>query len=258
MAQDKPRLMTFGISHFCEKARWALDWHGIDYEEISWPPGLHQILAKRLGAQGTTLPILVDGDTIVQGSGAIIDWAEQQTQDRSRTLTQDEALTIEQRADRVIGTHVRRLAYAEMLPRFPHMAKPALFSNASPVNRFIGNMMWPVTRQVMMRMYDITPAAPSESRATLEGELDWLDSTLSDGRLYLAGGRFSRADLTVASLLAPFARPQEMPIFYEMPVPDALAADAERWRDRPVMRWVRTQYEGRRAPGGKTANAAVA
>jgi glutathione S-transferase len=51
----KPRLITFGRSHFCEKARWALDWHGIAYDEIGWPPGLHIILAKRCGAKTTTL-----------------------------------------------------------------------------------------------------------------------------------------------------------------------------------------------------------
>ena len=109
-------------------------------------------------------------------------------------------------------------------------------------------MMWPVTRRIMMRMYDITPGAGAESRLKLEGELDWLDSKLSDGRLYLTGDRFSRADMTVASLLAPFARPDEMPVFHEMSVPDALTADLERWRDRPVMRWVVTQYQTHRAP----------
>jgi glutathione S-transferase len=248
MTHARPRLVTFGISHFCEKARWALDWHSINYEEIRWPPGVHQILAKRFGAKSTTLPILLDDETVVQGSGAIIDWADQKTQDPTRKLTVVDALDIEQRIDEVIGFHVRRLGYAEILPRFPYLAKPALFRNASSAHRLIGNMMWPVTRRVMMRMYDITPGAASESRLKLEGELDWLDSKLSDGRLYLAGERFSRADLTTASLLAPFARPQEMPVFNEMMVPDALATDFERWRDRPVMRWVVTQYQTRRAP----------
>lgn len=258
MTQVKPRLITFGISHFCEKARWALDWHGIDYDEISWPPGVHQILAKRCGAKDTTLPILLDGNTIIQGSGAIIDWADEKTKDSTRNLTQADALEIEKRADEVIGLHVRRLAYAEILPGFPRLAKPALFSNASAVNRVIGNMMWPVTRRVMMRIYDITPAAASESRGKLEGELDWLDSKLSDGRRYLAGNRFSRADLTVASLLAIFARPLEMPVFHEMSVPDALEADYERWRNRPVMRWVRGQYQSHRPAGSKNAGSAAA
>ena len=143
---------------------------------------------------------------------------------------------------------MRRLGYAETLRRFPHLVKPALFRNASSSHRLIGNLMWPLSRRVMMRMYDITPEAASESRAKLEAELDWLDTKLADGRPYLAGDRFSRADLTVASLLALFARPQEMPKHYEMPFPNALAADVERWRGRPAMRWVVAQYHAHRLP----------
>jgi len=101
---------------------------------------------------------------------------------------------------------------------------------------------------MMMRMHDITPDAAAESRSILESELDWLDSTLADSRRYLSGDRFSRADITVASLLAFFARPQEMPIYREMSIPGALLADRERWRDRPVMRWVVAQYQAHRQP----------
>ena len=257
MTQAQPRLVTFGISHFCEKARWALDWHGITHEEISWPPGVHQILARRCGAKGTTLPILFADDTVIQGSGAIIDWADQQTNDRVRKLTLAGVLDIERRADDVIGFHVRRLAYAEILPRFAHLVKPELFRNASPTHRLVGNIMWPVVRRAMMRVYQITPRAALESRSTLEGELDWLDSKLGDGRAYLAGDQFSRADITVASLLAPFARPPEMPVFHEMSVPDALVADFERWSDRPIIRWVGTQYQCHRAPRSSAAPAAA-
>jgi glutathione S-transferase len=253
MVHARPRLITFGISHFCEKARWALDWHGITYKEVSWPPGVHRILARRCGAQGATLPIVLDGEAVIQGSGAIVDWADQQAQDHARRLTLADSLEMERRADSIIGVHVRRLGYAETLPRFPHLAKPALFRNASSSHRLIGNLMWPVSRRVMMRMYDITPEAASESRAKLEAELDWLDRKLVDGRPYLAGDRFSRADLTVASLLALFARPQEMPIYHEMSVPDALAADVERWRCRPAMRWVVAQYQAHRAPRREAA-----
>src|SRR5262249_33509957 len=85
-----------------------------------------------------------------------------------------------------------------------------------------------------------------ESRAELEAELDWLDAKLSDGRFYLVGDRFSRADLTVASLLAGFARPEQLS--RRMTPPDALAADIERWRTRPAMRWVIEQYRRHRVP----------
>lgn len=239
-------LITFGISHFCEKARWALDWHEIDYQEISWPPGLHQILTKRCGAQQTTLPIVRDRDQIVQGSDAIIDWADANATDPGRQLTKEGSRDIEARADEVIGWHVRRLAYAEMLPQFPEYAKPGLFQNTSRMHRLVGDLMWPVTRRVIMQSYGVTPTAASESRSILEVELDWLDEKLSDGRPYLVGDEFSRADVTVASLLAPFARPPQMPVYHEMSLTDDLKADCARWGDRPIMRWVRTQYESNR------------
>jgi glutathione S-transferase len=246
MSHSQRRLVTFRISHYCEKARWALDWHGIGYEEVNWPPGVHLFLAKRRGAKRTCLPILLDGETVIQGSGAIIDWADRQEQDPVRRLTLSNAREIERRADRVIGIHVRRLAYAELLPRFPELVKPALFGKASGLHRLVGNAMWPLSRRAMMRMHGITPKAAAESRSILESELDWLDHTLADNRRYLTGGRFSRADITVASLLGFFAQPQEMPTYHEMSIPGALLADRERWRDRPVMRWVVAQYRTHR------------
>src|SRR5262245_27302491 len=120
MPHVRPRLITFAASHFCEKARWALDWHGIDYDEVGWPPGLHVILARHCGAKGSTVPILLDGTEVIQGSGAIIDWADSKASGCGRSLTPKtshaEAREIERRADEIIGPHVRRLAFAETLP----------------------------------------------------------------------------------------------------------------------------------------------
>lgn len=197
MAHSKPKLITFGLSHFCEKARWALDWHSIPYEEIGWPPGWHLVLAKRCGARATTLPIILDGETVIQGSGAIIDWAESRGNDPRRSLAPcrnlAEAQEIERRADEVIGMHVRRLAYAETLPTCPSLVKPALFLRTSASDRLIGNFMWPVTRRLMMRVKI-----------------------------------------------------------------DSLTADLERWSQRPVMRWVISQYQQHRNSGsGRTYPAAA-
>jgi glutathione S-transferase len=250
MTQTTVKLVTFGISHYCEKARWALDWHGIPYTEIGWPPGLHRLLAKRCGAKASTLPILIDGTNVVQDSGTIVDWAEAMAKDRRRSLTPKadtaEAQEIERRANDVIGVHVRRLAYAEMLPRCPHVVKPALFQRTSWWHQAVGNMMWPITWRIIMQMYEIRPGAAAESRSVLERELDWLDKILADGRFYLVGDCFTRVDLTVASLLAAFARPEEMPVYRQMSLSGALSADIERWCHRPIMRWILSQYRSNR------------
>lgn len=247
MTQASLKFITFGISHFCEKARWALDWHGVRYSEIGWAPGLHRIIAKRHRAPATTLPILFDGTDLIQGSGAIIDWAEKHCRDAARSLAPidrdaAEAEEIERRTDEVIGPHVRRFIYAETLPTCPDVVKPALFLSTSVAHRVIGGLMWPATRKIMMSMYDVCPGAAAESQAKLEAELDWLDRRLADGRPYLVGDRLSRADIAVASLLAPLARPKEMPIYSPLDAIDAFTALAERWKERRTIGWINLLY----------------
>ena len=251
MATVRPQLIIFAASHFCEKARWALDWHGISYEEVGWPPGLHQIMAQHRGLKEAHVPIVFEGEEVIQGSGAIIDWADRKDQNPDRTLTpaaeRSEASEIENRVGEVIGVHVRRLAFAELLPANAHVVKSALFYSATGWRRLAGNMMWPVTRQVMMRKCNIVPGSAEESRSKLEEEFDWLEGKLADGRTYFVGNRFIRADLTVASLLAQCARPNELADRHTMSGSDSLAAALDRWSDRPIMRCVRSQHEMHRA-----------
>jgi glutathione S-transferase len=246
----KPRLITFGISHYCEKARWALDWHGVDYDEIVCPPGWNIILAKLRGAKDTKVPFLLDHKRVIEGSGAIIDWADEQAQDSSRRLTSTNALEIERRADDGIGINARRLFYAGILPQAPHLIKPAFSANYSPMHRLIGHITWPLTPRIIMMKYEIRPDAAQESRAKLDVELDWLDGLLADGRQYLSGDRFSRADITVASLLAPLAPPEQIKTYHNLALPKALIADFERWKHRPIMRWMAERYRTGRAANG--------
>jgi glutathione S-transferase len=247
--RDRPRLAAFATSHYCEKARWALEWHGIAFDEVTWPPGLHRLLAARAGAKATSLPLLIGRGEIVEGSSAIIDWAERNA-DSGRSLTpdtgRDEAAAIEQRADAVIGIHVRRLAYAGLLPSHADVVRRAMFQSAAGWHRVVGNLTWPLVWRLIMKTYDVGPDAAADSRAKLDAELDWLDGLLADGRPYLAGDRFNRADLTVASLLSALARPKEMPVYRDMRVPDTLSADMRRWGERPIMRFVRSHYRAHR------------
>ena len=53
-----PRLITIPISHFCEKARWALDRTGVPYREERHVQLVHRLYVRRAGG-GTTAPVLV-------------------------------------------------------------------------------------------------------------------------------------------------------------------------------------------------------
>ncbi len=56
-----PLLVTIPISHYCEKARWALDRAGIAYREQPHIQLIHIAAARRAGG-GRTVPVLVTGD----------------------------------------------------------------------------------------------------------------------------------------------------------------------------------------------------
>lgn len=47
-------LITIPISHFCEKARWALDHAGLSYREHGYPPAVHRLAVRRQGSGTAT------------------------------------------------------------------------------------------------------------------------------------------------------------------------------------------------------------
>ena len=107
-----PRLYTFGISHFAEKARWALDYKGIDYEEARLVPGAYLPVVKRI-APRTMVPVLRDGEHVVQGSSAIIDYLDAHIPERPLTpldaSERERARELETWLDRELGS--RCVAY---------------------------------------------------------------------------------------------------------------------------------------------------
>lgn len=58
----EPLLLTLAPSHYCERARWALDRQAIAYDEERLAPGDHILRVRRIGASSTSLPLLVLGD----------------------------------------------------------------------------------------------------------------------------------------------------------------------------------------------------
>ena len=110
------RLTTFVISHFSEKARWALDFEGISYAERPLLPGPHLLVTRRL-AKESSVPILEHDRRVIQGSGAIIDYASE-TLGASQLVPRTaiaEARELETLADHAFGLGVQRICYCELL-----------------------------------------------------------------------------------------------------------------------------------------------
>ena len=86
----------------------------------------------------------------------------------------------------------------------------------------------------------------------LEEELD------SSGGEYLAGDRFSVADLTAAALLYPIIAPPEGPQILPDEPPAGFAAFQESVADRPGYKWVAEMFRKHRKPAATAAAATSA
>lgn len=247
-----PILYVFAISHYCEKVRWALDYLGIDYALRHVAPGEHAQIARKLGASRSSVPYLQADGKVLQGSANILDWAEDAAADGDERLTpdaaRDECGRIEKRIDEIAGVHIRRYYYSEALVEYPETVRPIFTRDLSLPKKLLIRLAWGKIRGLMIARMDLGENQGQESRAILEAELDWIDGLLADGRQYLVGDRFSRADIAVASLLSPLALPPEHPVYRNISHPPGLAKDIAGWAHRPALNWVCRMYTQHRQP----------
>jgi len=240
-------LYTFANSHYCEKARWALDRAGLSYREVAWAPGPHILFARRLAPQ-TTVPILRTREGCIQGSGAILDWIERTRSSIWPAPADRAGREIEAHADAVTGVAVRRFTYTILLAHAPGQMAQDLFRPVAAWQKPLAYLMWPLTRRAIRRGFRASARDLADARDALERELAALDERLADGRRFLLDEGFARVDLALASLLAPLARPAEHPVYPRF-TPVAAFRDAiAPWAARPSLRWVRALYRDFRAP----------
>jgi glutathione S-transferase len=238
----RPLLLTLPPSHYCERARWALDWQTIVYDEERLAPGAHVLRLKRLGASASSLPLLLLGDgTLCQGSDQILDWAGLRGGDPE----------IELRMEQVTAPLIRQCLYAGLLPDPRSGIRDVLFRGTMTRHATIGRLTWPLLRRIMAVGMNARPHLLPDLIAQVDYELDWFDRVLAERGAYLVGQKFGRADLTAASLFAPLALPQVEPVksvSAGICWPRSLAPFLARWSDRPTLKWVRRVYEDHRTP----------
>jgi glutathione S-transferase len=213
------RLLTIPISHYCEKARWALDRTGIGYREERHVQGIHRLASWRAGGHGT-LPVLVTPTEVVADSADIIDWVDARVDGELRLVPDDPAQAAEVRAlsarlDDVLGPSARRLIYVHMLPRpvgelgFNNLGVPVWEDRALRYG-------WPVAKRFVSHALDIRPGVETSDEAAVWEEFDAIAALLADGREHLCGESLTAADVTFASLAAAVL----LPPGYGVPLPE--------------------------------------
>jgi glutathione S-transferase len=233
------RLVTIPISHYCEKARWALERAGLDYAEERHVQGIHRIAARRAGA-GPTVPVLVAKEGVFGESEQILEYADASLPEHLRLFPAEPSLNGEVRKlsrglDEGLGPEGRRVMYAHMLEQRRLMMRVNC-QGVPTWERAALAALWPAMVRLGKRALGIGSETVQRDEASVRKAFDAIAARLSDGRRYLCGDRFTAADLTFAALSAAVLVPTEYGVALPQPeqLPPYLAEKVQAFRDHPA------------------------
>jgi glutathione S-transferase len=235
-------LYAESFAPWCEKARWALDHHGVTYGyrehvPLTGEPAL-RMATRRLSGR-LTVPLLIDGSEVLMDSVAIARYGERNGTGAALFPSAHET---EIAAWNATSETVMTCGRAMLLPRMRRM--PAALREQLPpsIPRTLRGALVPLASAAiayLMRKYAIQ-ANDAQHEAASREALDALRRVLADGREFILGRSFSFADIAMATSLQ-FIQPVAGryialgPATREAWTHHGLAgdyADLLRWRDR--------------------------
>jgi glutathione S-transferase len=254
----KPVLWHIPISHYNEKVRWALAWKGVEHERKAPAPPVHMAVALGLTrGRHKTFPVLqLDGEGIGD-STAIIAALERRFPEPPLYPEEDaeraRALRLEDWFDEQLGPHARLLVFHEFMrdgARFEAAASQQLPRVPARASGLVAGVM----RSFLNLRYGVKSDEAAElARRRIVEAFDRLEAELGDAE-YLAGDRFSVADLTAAALFYPVVQPPEGPRPPADP-PEALERFRAPLKERPGYRWVEEMFRRHRRRAAQAAKA---
>ena len=241
------KLLEFPHSHYCEKARWALDFKGIPFEAVAVMPGLH-VFTIRLYAPDTAVPVLLTGKEVVQGSGRIIDYLDVKYPEHALTPANDSmrraCLEIERDMDDRLGENIRRILYDSLLA-YPNFIRHCFTHSMSASKQRFFSFMYPLLRAKIAKTYVISAAAVEQARREFDVAMTEIEQLIQRGP-YLVGAQFTRADLSVASMLSFLVMPPEHPFPWQE-IPDSKTQFFyDQYQGHPVLAWASQVYRTHR------------
>ena len=201
------KLVTLSYSPFSERARWALDHHGLAYQRISHTPFMGELKLRRLlgeRRQGkATVPVLITGDEVFTSSFDIALYADREGAG-VKLVPNDREAEIRAFAERVDAAmqHGRVLVVSRLLESGP--------ARDETLPRWVPGAVRPLLRPITHfgtawfgRKYDVDVASVAAHREALRREIEALRGALG-GRDYVLD-TFSWADIVLASIVQGFA-----------------------------------------------------
>ena len=247
--KEQPRLIAIAISHYCEKARWAMDYLDIDYIEEDHAPPFHRQYTSRHG--GTTVPVLVTSDKALTDSHNILQYLD--------SISKSTRLYPEAAGDRVkeweklfdekLGVATRTYGYYYAMQQ-PLKVAIAWGIKAPVMEKIKAVFAFPKIPQILKQFYNITPAAKDAALEEIQEIFAQVSQELNSGQKYLVGNSLTAADLTFAALSSPVLRPPNHP-FYDSrlsKLSSARVATIEELRATPAGQLAMNIYREHRHP----------
>jgi glutathione S-transferase len=213
MYMAKPaRLITIPFSHYCEKARWALDATGLPYVEDKYLPMMHKLAT--LAAGGNMVPVLVTRHGAIKDSAKILTFCDAHAPEERRLYPRDasaqaEVAKLETTFNDVLGPATRLYGYFHALPHAKDLAS-LVAPGMTKAQRFLFPFAVPLVAPMIRKGYHVNRASASKAREKIRKVFADVSAHL-EGKRYLVGDRFGAADLTFASLSAPALLPEGHP-----------------------------------------------
>lgn len=243
MSDEVPVLLHIPLSHYNEKARWALDYKGIPHRRRPIGANFHWRAWRATGQGKTPILFLPDGRA-VHDSTRIIETLESLQPEPALypadAAMRHRALDLEEYLDEALGPAIRASVITPLFRHDPDVAlrvlmtgMPRTYDRLRPFARIF---------PAFYRMrHNIRDDALEADRALVRAALDRIESE-RDGRPYLVGEAFSVADLTAAALIAPLLQPPQLQYPIEVELPPYLREFREKLLPHPAFEWARGIY----------------
>jgi glutathione S-transferase len=212
MSTTAARLITITFSHYCEKARWALDHTRVPYVEEGHLPGFHMRPARKAG--GRSVPVLVTSEGTLTESDGIVAYCDAHAADDRKLYPRDpdarrEVEAIEAMCNDELGRASRLFVYHHALPN-PRALVKTTRPGLTMAQAWLMPYLLPIVGVRIRRMYGIHESSAAKAAETMRRRFAELSLRL-EGKRFFVGDAFSAADLAFASLTGPILCPEGHP-----------------------------------------------
>ena len=254
---DTPLLWHIPLSHYSEKARWALDHKRIPHRRRVL--GADYLIRAWRATRRGTLPILwLDGRAIGDSTriiAALEDRYPEPPLYPADAAARRRALALEDEFDESLGPALRAAIVTPLFRHNPDLALRVLTTGMpDKAYRTLRPLLWIFPTYYRLR-HKIRDADLEADRASVGAALDRIEQE-RQGRCYLVGDAFTVADLTAAALLGALVQPPEIQYPRRVDLPPDLEDYRTSLLHHPAAQWAVSIYRLHRGRSAEVARAA--